>query len=250
MNQILEECEGCIGIADDITVHGCTEAEHDANLWKLMEVAWKYGLVFNPKKTQVKALMVKFFGCLYNESGVHPDPEKVDAVHALPTPTNSKELQEFLGMVTYLSPFIPDLSTLTAPLCELLKKDAEFSWDASYQTAFQCVKDAVVSDTTLQYFDASYPITVQVDASQVGLGAAILQDNKPVAFASKALTEVECHYANIEHEMLAVVFGAEQFRTCVCGRPFTIESDHKPLASVTKNGPPRYTFTFQAQTWS
>ena len=61
-------CEGCIGIADDITVHGCTEAECDAHLWKLMEVAQKYGLVFNPKKTQVKAPMVKFFGCLYDES--------------------------------------------------------------------------------------------------------------------------------------------------------------------------------------
>ena len=52
-------------------------------------------------------------------------------------------------MVTYLSPFIPGLSTLTASLPELLKKDTEFSWDTSYQTAFHCVKDAVVSDTTL-----------------------------------------------------------------------------------------------------
>ena len=103
----------------------------------------------HPKNTQVKVPMVKFFGCLYDESGVHPDPKKVDAVHALPTPTNITELQEFLGMVTYLSPFIPGLSTLTAPLCDLLRKDAEFSWDASYQIAFQCIKDDVVSDTTL-----------------------------------------------------------------------------------------------------
>ena len=59
MDQILEECEDCIGIADDITIHGHTEAEHGASLWKLMEVAWKYGLMFNPKKTQVKAQMLK-----------------------------------------------------------------------------------------------------------------------------------------------------------------------------------------------
>ena len=149
MDQILEECEGCIGIADDITIYCHTEAKHDAHLRKLMEVALKYGLVFNPKKAQAKAPLVRFFGCLYDESGVHPDPEKVDAVHALPTPTNVTELQEFLYMVTYLSPFIPGLSTLTAPLHELLMKDAEFSLDASYQTAFQCVNDAVVSDTTL-----------------------------------------------------------------------------------------------------
>ena len=88
---------------------------------------------------------------------------------------------------------------------------------------------AVISDITLRYFDASYPIPVQVDASQVGLGAALLQENKPVTFASKALTEFECCYANIECEMLA-----EWLRTYVYGRPSTIESDHKPLESITK----------------
>ena len=208
MDQILEECEDCIGIADDITVQDHTETEHDAPVWKLMEVAWKYGLVFNPKKTQVKAPLVKFFGCLHDEPGVHLDPEKVDVVHGLPIPINITELQQFLGMVTYLSPFIPGLSTLTVPLCELHKKDAKFSWHASNQAAFQHVKDAVVSDTTLQYFDASCPVTVKVDASQVRLAAGLLHDNKPVAFARKALTEVECCYAKIECEMLAVVFGA------------------------------------------
>ena len=148
MDHILEECEGCIEIVDDITVHGHTEAKHDVCLWKLMEVAQKYGLVFNPKKTQVKVPMVKFLRYLYDESGVHPDPEKVDAVHAMPTPTNITQLQEFLGMVTYISPFIPGLSTPDTPLQEPLKKDAESSWDASHQL-FQYVKDAVVSDTTL-----------------------------------------------------------------------------------------------------
>ena len=157
INQILEECESCIWIADDITSMAIQKLNVMPQLWKLMEVAQKYGLVFNPKKTQVKAPMVKFFGCLSDESGVHPDPEKVEVVHGLPTPTNIAELQNFLGMVTYLSPFIPGLSTLTAPLHELLKKDAEFSWDAIYQTVFQCVKDAFVSDTSLQYPDASCP---------------------------------------------------------------------------------------------
>ena len=136
MDHLLEECEGCMGITDDIIIHVCTEAKHDAHLWKFMEVAQKYGLVFNLKKTQVNAPMVKFFGCLYDEPGVHTDPEEVDAVHALSTPTNITEPQEFLGMVTYLSTFMSGLSTMTAPLHELLKKDAEFSSDASYQTAF------------------------------------------------------------------------------------------------------------------
>ena len=234
MDQILKECQGCIGITDDITVHGQTEAEHDAHLRDLMRVARKYDLVFNLQKTHVKAQAINFFGCLYDANGVHPDPGKVDAVHALPAPTNVTELQEFLGLVTYLSPFIPGLSTMTAPLQELLKKDTDFSWNHTYNIAFEQVKEAVISDTTLRFFDPSLPVTIQVDASQVGLGAALLQNGKPVAFASKALTETERRYANIEREMLAAVFGAERFHTYIYGQSFTIESDHKPLKSISK----------------
>ena len=81
-----------------------------------MQITCKYNLVFNPQKTHVKAQAINFFGCLYDANGLHPDPGKVDAIHGLLTPTNATELQEFLGLVTYLSPFIPGLSTLTAPL--------------------------------------------------------------------------------------------------------------------------------------
>ena len=104
MDQILKECQGCIRITDDITVHGCTEAEHDTHLQDLMRITCKYDLVFNPQKMHMKAQAINFIGCLYDANGVHPDPGKVDAAHALPAPTNVTELQEFLGLVTYLSP--------------------------------------------------------------------------------------------------------------------------------------------------
>ena len=234
MDQILEECPGCIGNVDDITIHGCTEAEHDAHLQDLMRTACKYDLVFNAQKTHVKAQAINYFGCLYDANGVHLDPGKVDAVHALPATTNITELQEFLGLVTYLSPFIPGLSTLTAPLQELLKKDTDFIWNHTYDAAFEQVKEAVVSDTTLRYFDPSLLVTIQVDASQVGLGAALLKNGKPIAFASKAPTKTECQYANIEREMLAAVFGVERFYTYVYGWSFMIESDHKTLESISR----------------
>ena len=121
MDQILEECQGCIRITDDITIHGHTEVKHDTCLWNLMEISGKYDLVFNPQKTHVKAQAVNFFGCLYNANCVHPDLGKVDTIHALLVPTNVTELRKFLGLVIYLSPFIPGLSTLTAPLWKLLK---------------------------------------------------------------------------------------------------------------------------------
>ena len=127
----------------------------------------------------------------------------------MPPLEGPQELQKFLRMTTYLSPFIPSLSTLTAPLRGLLKKGTEFTWNNSYQDAFDTVKKMVCMDTTLWYFDANKAVIIQVDASQKGLGAALLQDGHPVTFTCKALTPTEQHYANIECEMLACVYGAE-----------------------------------------
>ena len=105
-------------------------------------------------------------------------------------------------------------------------------WNPTYQEAFNQIKKLVCKDTTLRYFDVWKPVTVQVDASKKGLGAALLQEGCPVAFASKALTPTEQQYANIECEMLACVFRAERFHTYVFGHEFTIESDHKPLKQI------------------
>ena len=114
------------------------------------------------------------------------------------------------------------------------EKDADFTWNASHESAFQQVKQAVISDTTLRYFDPSLSVTIQVNASQVGLGTALLQDNKPIAFTSKALTNAEHRYMNIEGEMLAVVFRVERFHTYIYGWSFTIESDNKLLESISR----------------
>ena len=232
MDQLIERCEGVIGIADDVVIHGKDDAAHDRCLHNFMKVAREHGLVFNREKCDVKASSVTFFGTVYDKDGAHPDPKKVEAIHRMPAPQDPQELQRFLGMITYLSPFIPSLSTFTAPLRELLHKDTEFTWNDSYQSAFNTIKKMVCKDTTLRYFDVEKPIIIQVDASLKGLGAALLQDGRPIAFASKALTPTEQRYANIEREMLACVFGAERFHTYVFGKSFTIESDHKPLEQI------------------
>jgi hypothetical protein len=125
----------------------------------------------------------------------------------------------------------------------LLKKGADFQWTQKHHKTFNSLKDMISKEVTLAYYDPKKETTLQVDASTRGLGSVILQEDRPIAFASKSLTPTEQRYANIEREMLAVVFGCKKFHTYVYGTPFTIETDHKPLEMIcTKNiaaAPPR-----------
>ena len=143
-------------------------------------------------------------------------------------------------MIQYLSPFIPKLSSKTAPL---LKKDTEYQWNETLNIAFQNLKDHIHENICLAYLKPNAKTTIQVDASMSGLGAMLINDNKIVAFASKRLTDTESRYANIERELLAVVFGCERFHTYVYRKEFQIESDHKPQENIqNKNiaqAPPR-----------
>ena len=117
-------------------------------------------------------------------------------------------------------------------LRDLLKKDVDYQWSQMHQQVFDKVTSSICAETTLAYFDCDKDSTIQVDASGRGLGAVLLQEGRPIAYISKSLTDTEKRYANIEQELLAVVFGAERFRTYVYGKHFVVESDHKPLEMI------------------
>ena len=136
-----------------------------------------------------------------------PDPKKVQALQDFPIPQTQKELQFFLGLINYLQPFLPDLSHKTTFLREQVSNwDGTPSTDASFHHLKQWICNTLLK-TTLAYYDCRKPVEVHTDASKYGLGAALIQHNKPVAFASKTLTPVESRYANIE--CLSVVFSFE-----------------------------------------
>ena len=126
IDQILEECPGTIGIADDISIFGKTEEEHDRNLITLMNEAKKNGLVFNSEKCMIKQTEIEYFGMVFSTNGMRPSEKKVVDLQAMPTPVTKTELQEFLGLVTYISPFINNLSAQAKPICSLLRKEVPF----------------------------------------------------------------------------------------------------------------------------
>ena len=159
------------------------------------------------------------------------------------------QLQSFLGAVNYLAKFIPHLSALRAPLQDLLKSESEYVWSVNHQVCFEQIKDAVCKYVMLKFYDPSLPTYIETDASQNGIGVVLLQpiDSNytldeydiptslmPVAFASKTLTSPEHNYANIERELLGVVFGVQHFKHFTFGNEVHMITDHKPLVSLLK----------------
>ena len=180
-------CPGTIGISDDITVHGKGDESHDQNLHAAMEKTRGANICLNYDKIKVKQKSIKFFGNIYGADGVTADPDKVAAIVAFRPPENKSELKTFLGMINYLQQFIPRLSEHTMLLRQLETKDVHFAWGAPYQECYDQIKGLVKQCMALSYYDRNKPVTLQTGYSERGIGMALVQDGKPVQFASKAL---------------------------------------------------------------
>ena len=161
---------------------------HDENLLRLLEQARKANLRLNSSKMNLRKSEVRFMGHLITKEGLQSDPEKVKAVQEMPKPKSKKELLSLLGFVNYLSKFLPRLSEVAQPLREMTSKEAKFIWSQQHKRAFQEVRELVVKHPVLKYYDLQEEVTVQCDASEYGLGAALVQKGQPVAFASRSLS--------------------------------------------------------------
>ena len=181
------------------------------------------------------------------KDGLQMDTNKWQVIQNWPQPKNVKELQSFLGSVNYLSKFIPHLSSFRKPNQDLLKSSNEFVWLKVHDEAFKTLKNAIMKDVMLKYFDSNLPIYMETDASKKSIGVVMLQpDNsaentsrtvvpnnlRPVFYASKTLTATESIYSNIKHEMLGVVFSVLHFKHFTYGREIHIITDHKPLITL------------------
>ena len=230
-------------IMDDILIHSKTKIEHDKIVKLVLERCRKVNLRLNPDKIRYQTDSVKYIGHIISKDGLKIDPDKVSAIRNLPQPTNKNELLKFMGMVNYLGKFINNLSDVNQPLRLLLKNDYEWYWGPDQDKCFNKLKELLSSAPVLSFYDLSKPVTLSVDASSYGLGACLLQEDHPVAFASRSLNDHEKLYSQIEKELLAIVFGITKFSNYVYGRIPTVESDHRPLETIFKkpisSAPPR-----------
>lgn len=241
LDECLEGLENISVIADDILICGTGDTEeeadisHDKAILALFQRCRERGIKLNKKKFRFKVKHVAYMGHIFGPDGIQPDPEKTRAIAEMERPSDVQGVQRLIGVVTYLAKFLPQLSTVSEPLRRLTDKNSEFDWLPQHEEAFLRIKELISATPILRYYDVNLPVTLESDSSDVGLGAVITQEGRPIAYASRALTPTERNYAQIEKECLSIVFAAERFEHYILGKDnVKVYTDHKPLMAICK----------------
>ena len=249
MFRVFGDIPMCLNQRDDILVGGRTMEEHNKTLESVFQRAKDFGITFNLDKCQLGVEELEFYGDRFTNEGLKPTLDKVKAVKDSRCPETKEAVRSFLGMMGYLSKFVPRYTSITAPLRKLTQKDVRFQWGKDEQVAFEKLKESITSDKTMIFFNPNKAIVVRVEASyHDGLSAGLFQDIgkglQPVHFISRNMTDTEKRYSQTEKDALAVRWAKNRFRMYLLGAPrFKIITGHKPLLSmfnkVTAKLPPR-----------
>jgi hypothetical protein len=175
---------------------------------------------------------VDYLGHVISSTGVATDDAKIAAVRDWPVPTDVKQLRSFLGLAGYYRIFVRGYGSISKPLTELLKKHVPFIWTSETQLAFTVLKSALVSAPVLALPDFTCTFVVEIDASDQGIGAVLLQRGHPLAFVSKALGPHNCGLSAYEKEYMAILLAVEQWRAYLQHREFVIRTDHASLTHL------------------
>ena len=239
--------DSCLCYLDDVICFGRDLREHNVRLQAVLSRFRQHNLRVKLCKCQFAATEVSFLGHRVSQDGVSADPEKVAAIRNISRPTCVKDVRSFLGLAGYYRRFIKDFATLAAPLTKLTTKQMTsrpFAWTAACDNSFTQLKQQLCAAPILAYPQFDRMFTLYTDASDVGLGAVLAQNDdtgveRVVAYASRALSERERRYATTEKEALAIHYATEHFRLYLLGRRFKIVIDHsalKWLSSIEPKG--------------
>ena len=147
-------------------------------------------------------------------------------------PEDVTEVRRLCGMVQYLARYMPNLADDLEPIHQLTRKDVEFNWSKECDDAFKRLKQKMSNSPVLGYYNPEEELVLQVDSSEKGLGAVLLQEGKPLEYPSRNLRTNERKWSQLEKETLAIVFGLEKFDQYTYGRKVIIHNDHKPLEQI------------------
>lgn len=235
---------------DDILIFSNSQEEHTQHIHQVLSKLREHKLYANPKKCFFNRTHIEFLGYRVSGDGILPSESKIAAIRDWPQPANVQEVRQFIGLCSHYRRFIPGFSTVAAPLTDQTKgggpKRRPIQWSQGCQDAFDCLKRLMSSSPVLQHPDLNKPFIIETDASDLGVGAVLLQRDvngilHPLAYESKKLSEAEKGYSVQERELLAVLHALRVWRCFIDGSTYTVYTDHNPLQYLrsTKNPTPR-----------
>ena len=241
INKLISDIDGVEAYIDDILVCGDDWDEHLRRLFQVFQRLSEANLTVNLVKSEFGKAEVVFLGHVIGNGKVAPIDAKVQVVDEFPAPETKRQLMRFLGMAGYYRRFCRNFAAVAAPLTNLLKKKVEFKWTSECQDAFKKLKGSLTSAPVLLAPDFSKPFSLQVDASDDGIGAVLLQCGAdqvyhPVCYFSRKLKVHQLNYSTIEKECLALVEALTIFEIYLSGNNTETEvfTDHNPLVFINK----------------
>jgi hypothetical protein len=241
MRMVLKDLGHSDSFVDDILTFSMSWHEHVIALRELLTRLRECKLTARPTKCSIGYCKIECLGHVLGEDQtLAPVPSKIQAIIDVKRPETKKQVRSFLGVVGFYRKFVPNFAAIAVPLTDLTKKGQpnKVIWGTSQERAFCTLKKSLIESPILKLPDLEQTFILRVDASDVGLGAVLLQEHEdgkyPVAYASRKLLPRERNYSVIEKECLAVVWGVSKFHRFLFGKEFDLETDHQPLTYLNK----------------
>lgn len=224
---------------DDFLIASSNMDEHIKTLKYFFNLVERYNIPLKLKKSQFLTNETKFLGYIVTSMGIKIDKSKVDLIQNFKRPENIKQLQSFLGLVNFFRIFHKNHSELTCVLTELLKKGIRWRWTATHETAFNKIKEKFLEETILRHPDFSREFHLFSDSSNFSISSSLMQydennELRPIAFASKSLSNCQRKYSICEREVLALTFGIDKFKDIIAGNKIVVHSDHQAISFFKK----------------
>ncbi|KAL0820816.1 hypothetical protein ABMA28_005494 [Loxostege sticticalis] len=215
MNNILRDLlyDTCIVYLDDILIYSVSLQDHIKKLKRVFDRLREHNFKVQLDKSEFLRKEVIYLGHTLTQEGLKPNEDKIKAIKKFPIPATQKEIKSFLGLVGYYRKFIPDFAKMTKPMTKCLKKNAKVTHTPEFIDSFNKSKDILCNAPVLQYPDFEKPFILTTDASDVSIGAVLSQGtvgtDRPIAYASRTLSQTEIKYSTIEKELLAIVWSTQ-----------------------------------------
>ncbi|GFY31011.1 retrovirus-related Pol polyprotein from transposon opus [Trichonephila clavipes] len=218
---------------DDVIITSPSFKDHLDHLTQVFTLLRDAGLTLNKEKCHFARDKLKYLGLIISKEGIETDNKKIRAITEMKPPKNNREVSKFLGMTGWYQKFIPRYADICEPLYQLKKKGAKFNWSGEAQDSFDQIKRTLTEAPILQLPNFSEQFKLFTDASGVGIGAVLQQNQKPIAFASRTLNKTERNYTVTERECLAVIWALNKFKTYFGPLPVKVITDHAALTKLT-----------------